>query len=391
MRIPVTLYAIVARIVHSVVSIRKKHWVFGSDYGNMYREGSKYLLEYMLKHHADYNCTFITRNRYVKIELNKKGIPCEMNFSLKGMIVIARAEAVFTCQFMNDVMFAYKKKGRHFFYILHGMPLKIAARSLPKDFIDKTFKKPQPSIKAFLSRCVNPFVDITDSEFVSVTSEFLKPYEEKDLDYRVPVKVLGMPRNDALFDKVRMAGEKWVDGVDGKFVITYMPTHRKYGQGELSPSPFINRPDFQDWMRDNNVILLIKHHPNMISKLNGVRQTDVIRDITCDRLDPQVCIYHSDVLITDYSSVWMDYLLLNRPILFFIYDNFEQDDVGCHYDIREDPPGHFCVTEEELFRLVKECKYDYDSMKPSERIIHKYHKYVDGNSCERYFKAVVTE
>lgn len=389
MKIPITLYALVARIVNFFVPVKKKHWIFGADYGNMYREGSKYLIEYMLNNHPDFRCTFITQNKDVKSFLDQKGVPCEMNFSLKGMITVARAETVFTCQTMADIFFIYKKKGRRFFYVLHGMPLKIAASALPKDYINQYMHQTGKSLRGRIIEVINPTVDIYDSEFVAVTSDFLKKYEEIDLSNRVPVKVLGMPRNDALFDEKRMAGEKWVNGLEGKFVITYMPTHRKYGQGELSPSPFINRQDYQEWMRENGVVLLIKQHPNMIPKLKDIKQTDVIRDITCDRLDPQVCIYHSDVLITDFSSVWMDYLLLKRPILFYIYDNFEQDDAGCHYDIRVDPPGHFCGSENELFELIKKCKEYYDSMKPSDRIVSKYHKYVDGNSCERYFNAIV--
>lgn len=389
MAIPVTLYAVVARIINMFVPVKPKHWVFGADYGNMYREGSKYLIEYMLLNHKDYHCTFITQNPEVKKELDEKGIPCEMNFSPRGMTAIAKAEAVFCCQAMNDILLAFRKKGRKFYYVLHGMPLKIAARALPKEYWDKYVEKTHDSLVSKLVQTINPFIQIEDSDFVAVTSDFLKPYEERDLDNKVPVKVLGMPRNDALFQDERMKREKWVEGLDAKFVIVYMPTHRKYGQGEVSPSPFIDNEDYQQWMRENNVVLLVKQHPNMIPKLKDVKQTDVVRDITCDRLDPQVCLYHSDVLITDFSSVWMDYLLLKRPILFYIYDDFEHDDAGCHYDISEDPPGHFCKTEDELFKLIKKTKEDYDSMRPSDHIVSKYHKYVDGNSCERYFNAIV--
>lgn len=212
-----------------------------------------------------------------------------------------------------------------------------------------------------------------------------------DFGEKMDVRVLGMPRNDVLFDHEKMSKERWIDGTKGKFVITYMPTHRLYGRGSITPTPFINKPEYQKWMRENNVVLLMKQHPNMIHKLKDAPQTDVIRDITVDRLDPQVCIYHSDVLITDFSSVWMDYLLLKRPIIFYIYDNFESMDAGCHYDIREDPPGHFCYTEDDLFLLVKRIKNNYDDMKPSDRIVSKYHKYQDGNACERYFNEISKE
>lgn len=387
MTIPITIYGLIARFINLFIPVQSKHWVFGADYGNMYREGSKYLLEYMLDNHKDYHCTFITRNKSVRDDLKTKGIPCLMNLSLKGMIAIAKADVVFTCQAMSDVLFAYKKKNRCHYYLVHGQSFKVAFFALSEEqrYSYGIGKSP---IQKFL-RIINSGVKTEDSAFISATSDYLKPYLEKDFGFQIPVKVLGMPRNDALFQDERMKQEKWIEGTEGKFIITYMPTHRKYGQGELSPSPFINRQDYQEWMRENNVIMLVKQHPNMIPKLKDVKQTDVIRDITCYRLDPQVCLYHSDVLITDFSSVWMDYLLLKRPVLFYIYDDFEHDDAGCHYDIREDPPGHFCKTEDELFQLIKKTKEDYESMRPSEHIVSKYHKYVDGNSCERYFNAIV--
>lgn len=388
MKVPITIYGIVARIINLIVPVKKKHWILGADYGDSFREGSKYLLEFMINNHNDYHCVFITNSRVLKDYLDNNGFPCELNLSLKGMVEIAKAEVVITNRTVNDIKFAFRKKRRKFYYVLHGMPLKIAAEALPQNFTEKYISGGK-TILSRISQLIMPPLKYEDSEFVAVTSDFLKQFEEKDMNYNVPVKVIGMPRNDALFDDKRMRQERWIEGMDGKFVIVYMPTHRKYGAGELSPSPFIEREDYQNWMRKNNVVLLVKQHPNMIPKLKSVRQSDVIRDITCEQLDPQVCIYHSDVLITDFSSVWMDYLLLRRPVLFYIYDNFEQDDAGCHYDIREDPPGHFCNTEDELFELIKKCKNDYEAMKPSDRMVHKYHKYVDGNSCERYYNAIV--
>lgn len=168
-----------------------------------------------------------------------------------------------------------------------------------------------------------------------------------------------------------------------------MPTHRGYGTGTVTPTPFIKRPDVQQWFRDNNVVFLMKNHPNMIPKLKDKKDTDVIKDITKLGLDPQVCIYHSDVLITDYSSVWMDYLLLRRPILFYIYDNFEKNDVGTYYDLSKTNVGHFCYNEDEMFNLIKVCKMDSKAMIASDEVVHKYHTYIDGKSCERYFNAVM--
>ena len=83
--------------------------------------------------------------------------------------------------------------------------------------------------------------------------------------------------------------------------------------------------------------------------------------------------------------------LFKRPLITYIYDNFENEDVGLNIDIRKETPGHLCYTEEELFDLIKKIKNDYDVMKPSDKIISKFHKYQDGNACERYFNEIFKE
>jgi Putative glycosyl/glycerophosphate transferases involved in teichoic acid biosynthesis TagF/TagB/EpsJ/RodC len=378
---------VLARILNIVVPVKKNHWIFGSAKGLSYREGTKYLLEYMLKKHPEYHCVFITINKDVAKELREKGVPCYLNASLKGMWAVLRGDKVFFSQSVSDIRYVYKKKNRKFYYIVHGMPFKKAASQLPKEYKTKFVSKKKTIIGELKGYLMSGF-NTGDTEFLSACSSFLAHYLQ--IEYpNVPVKILGMPRNDALFQQERMKDEKWLPSLDGKFVITYMPTHRKYGNGEVSPSPFISRQDIQEWMKINDVVLLVKNHPNMIPKLTDVKDTEVIKDITKQRLDPQVCIYHSDVLITDYSSVWMDYLLLRRPLIFYTYDDFSTNDVGSYYDLRDDFPNNFCSTEDELFEMIKNVKTKYDEMRPSEDIINRYHKYIDGHSCERYFDAIV--
>ena len=205
------------------------------------------------------------------------------------------------------------------------------------------------------------------------------------------VKILGMPRNDALFLKKEMEKERWVSGLEGKFIVTYMPTHRLYGVGKPSPTPFAHNPEYLQWMKENNVVLLMKQHPNMKSSSPEITDKDVILDITHDGFDPQVVIYHSDVLISDYSSVWLDYLLLHRPLITYLYDDFETEDAGLNIDIRKDTPGHLCYTEEDLFDLVKKTFLHYDEMKPDWSQISKFYKDPDGKACERYYTVISKE
>ena len=388
-------YGIFARFLSFFVPTKKRLWVCGSDLGNMYREGSKYLFEYMVKNHPEYDCWFVTRSKDVYDELKKRNLPCVMNCSFKGIWVTSRAECVFTTQITADILYTFKKKSRRFFYLVHGQPYKVAIVELAKTNYSKKSvfvqrKSRFSSLKGWLNSCFACDTGCLDSEFVSATSEFLSNLQKRDFGEDMPSKVLGMPRNDALFQPKRMSNEKWIDDVRGKFIISYMPTHRLYGRGSFSPTPFKDRADVQKWMKENNVVFVVKNHPTMLlyKKNEHPYESECIKDITVAGIDPMTVLYHSDVLITDYSSVWMDYLLLKRPMIFYIYDDFIHDDVGVYYDIKEEHVGQFCYSEDELFSVIKAVKLNYDAMCPSEGVVKKFHKYVDGCSCERYFSAI---
>lgn len=391
MKIPTTLFGLISRPLSYIIPIKKKNWIFGSDCGNMYREGSKYMIEYMLKYHPDYNCTFITRNPDVKKELDNKGIPCELNFSINGIWKVLRAGVVFTTQVSADVALVYKKKGRMFLYLGHGQPYKAVFNATTNLY--RQHQHVKNSVATFVWNKISSFLtygyEFNNSKFYTSTSEFLIPYNKLYYGIEADVRILGMPRNDGLFDDIKMKSEKWLDNMDHKFIVTYMPTHRDFGKGNVCPIPFSDNKVIQQWLIDNNVVLVVKQHPNMEKKTIISNFSEAIIDITKMKFDPQVVLYHTDVLISDYSSTWIDYLLLRRPCLFYLYDDFETADTGILYDIREDPPGPICYTEEELFQQIKLIKSNYDLMKPSERIVRKYHKYSDNHSCERYFDAIV--
>lgn len=398
---PVT--AAIAQIFHAAFPVRRKLWVFASDYGNLYREGSKYLFEFMNRNHPEIKCVYIVKNPKTYQEIKRKGYDVALNSSLKGMMAIAQAEAVFTTQWVNDLDFAYAKKGRHFYYLNHGQSLKKQMKALSDDYKQKIQKRPSSSdskpLKKYSLKWLfcNAVYRITgqprshgidDVEFVSANSEFFLPFFKKSYGEDMTVKILGMPRNDALFHHDEMKKERWLEGLDGHFIITYMPTHRLYGVGDLSPVPFASNAKYQEWMRDNHVILLMKQHPNMKAKNPTQCGSDVIIDISDAGFDPQVVIYHTDVLISDYSSVWLDYLLLQRPLITYLYDDFEKNDAGLNFDIRKDTPGHLCYTEEELFGTIQKIYAHYEEMKPTWSQITKFYKDPDGNACQRYYDVI---
>lgn len=382
-------FGLITRIFDIFIKVKPKHWIFGADYGFSYRESSKYMIEYMIANHKDVHCSFITNSKEVKNDLDKKGIPCYLNNTLRGIFEISKADAVFVTQDLTDIRYAFKKKGRTYYYFTHGQAYKKCMRALPQN-VAVSQKSLITKIRDILALLLSVDYGMSDVSFVPSTSEFLTPYMELMIGRGVMVKILGMPRNDRLFNDEEMKKEKWIDGIEGRTVITYMPTHRNYGKGELTPVPFEHNKKVQEWMRENNVVFIMKQHPNMMTKLDNPIDTDVIKDVTKMRLDPQVILFHTDILISDYSSVFIDFLLYGRPVVFYIYDNYA-DVEGNLYDIHDDFPNTFCYSEEELFSIIKKgCSKDR-SVFPSEIVQKKYNKYSDANSSERFYKAVVED
>ena len=108
-----------------------------------------------------------------------------------------------------------------------------------------------------------------------------------------------------------------------------------------------------------------------------------------DGLELWSYLSQSDALITDYSSVYLNYLLVNRPICFAVPDMDEYSDSrGFVFDNPRDfMPGEFAQTKEELFTFFENVAEGKDKYKTDrEKVNYIINKYHDGKSRERLLK-----
>ena len=90
----------------------------------------------------------------------------------------------------------------------------------------------------------------------------------------------------------------------------------------------------------------------------------------------------SDILITDYSSIMIEYGVLNRPILFFTYDldSYLSNERGFYYDFETTVPGPIVKTSDELISAI--ANGEFDKSKISDFIMTQFDE-IDGQSSKR--------
>ena len=95
-----------------------------------------------------------------------------------------------------------------------------------------------------------------------------------------------------------------------------------------------------------------------------------------------------DLLITDYSSISIDFLLGNKPIIYVPYD-LENYHRGIILDFNRWTPGDKVLEFRDFIRAAQEYldNPEKDS-EERERLNEVFHQFRDGKSCERIFKLI---
>jgi CDP-glycerol glycerophosphotransferase len=94
----------------------------------------------------------------------------------------------------------------------------------------------------------------------------------------------------------------------------------------------------------------------------------------------------SDVLITDYSSVFFDYAALRRPILFYAYDLEHYRDVlrGFYLDFDRDLPGAIVTTEDDLLHALQNLdEVDAPFQAERDKFLDRFSPWDDGGATVR--------
>jgi CDP-glycerol glycerophosphotransferase (TagB/SpsB family) len=375
------IIGVIASLISKKISIRNNIVVFGGGGGKLFAENSKYMFEYYLKY-SDNECWWVTSDYSVYKNLKRSGKPVLYNYHPLAIFKIQQAAKVIFCTSRNDILYVYSSNRKIIVNLFHGMPLK----KIVYDYDGTDLKRGH-----LFDKLWNKYVagyKWEDADITLSTSEYFVSVL-KSAFRNNNIVVTGLPRNDYFFENTSSLDKKYFTEVHSKKIISYLPTYRNFGLTEQPTIPFAEDFDFRLVLEKHNALLIHKPHYNV--KQDIFIKSDTIVEFKPDEIDVQLILKYSDILITDYSSCYIDYLLLNKPVIFYRYDNYTKDDTGLysHIESLNHDIGPVCKTEAELKNEILKLLEGKDSYKESRNRIKKLlHKYTDGGYSKRVFDLI---
>lgn len=235
--------------------------------------------------------------------------------------------------------------------------------------------------------------------FIKTKADFFKCKPSQILD-------IGYPRYD-LFLKENLNTIGFIKNmIQNSKLILWMPTFRNTGKGyypeeqikEIFDLPLLNSKEelfkLNDICKKKNIILWIKRHPMQISyecekeTLSNIMFIDN-KTLIKENIDLYSLLKYTDGLITDYSSVAIDYLLLNKPIAFTL-DDFEEYSKSRGFVFKNPKkymPGHHIYNFEDMKKYIEDIGNDKDLYKEDRQaIMNEVH-----NPCDNYCERIVNK
>lgn len=238
----------------------------------------------------------------------------------------------------------------------HGTPLK----KIGLDIATKRFGAASPLEKIsfeYLHDAEQYDYFLSPSRFAS--EKFTTSFGLDQLAKESVILEEGYPRNDFLKNHLQADVKRIKESLlipSGKKVILYAPTWRDdqhlAGKG-YQFKPFIDFDVMKEQFGTEYIVLYRTHY--LISNVfDDSRYNGFVKNVS--RLDDVNELYVvSDLLITDYSSVFFDYANLKRPIIFFMpdFENYKNN-LRDFYLTIDQLPGPVIKQEEELFAWIRQ-------------------------------------
>ena len=329
----------------------------------VFADNTKYLYLHVANTVPNIRAVWLAKDKEFASLLRSRGYRSYYQYSLLGIWSALRAGTTVIDAFLQPENFRWTGRTR-LVQLLHGKGMKAGGYG----------QKP-----------------LHAQQYIFTTSPFVNTMLPEIFVEKTPMLVAGYSRADVFFKEMpgsEIGVDKKTKAIldDPKYTkrFLYAPTFRR-GDKTLDLSHFIDMTAMSEWLVKNNYLLLMSLHPKYRDQARDISYPNIhfVEDSDVYPLLPSI-----DILINDYSSIFTDYLLLDRPIIFYPYDLKEyMVSPGLTFDSYDTyTPGPKAYNFEELIQTLEKTIAHDDHVADRKRVRDLYHTYQDGNSSERIMK-----
>lgn len=350
----------VASLVNKVLpKDDKKILLYCNNWG--LRDNSKYLYDYMIAQGINKKYKIICGVENMKYQ----GEPAE------NVIYMGQVRAMWEYMFTKHVFYSfgqvpiYPTKSQMVLHMTHGSPM----------------KKADVPAKHYYSKVI-----ATSDEFVPIVAKDQNCSEDE-------IVVCGYPRTDAMYGDVH----RYNMG-DCEHFILWTPTFRKsdyLGMEDGTSDALIPLYELEQLYELNEVLkkqnckLMIKLHPHQnLQQYEMTEMSNLLlyshEDFGKKGYELYYLLGQTDALITDYSSIVYDYLLLERPIAFTIDDMEDYTRGFAMKNPKDFMPGPMITEKKQFEEFVVNLSQGVDAYAADRTRVNRFaNKYQDGENCKR--------
>lgn len=376
----------ILRGVSAIVPKRKNLWLFGSNMGKYFSDNPKYLFLHVQKECKNIDAIWISKNKKIVHNLRERHLPAYYIYSFKGILSCLRAKVTFTAYGKHDISAALTGGSIHVELYHFVMTLK----KLRYDVFNY-----YPLMQKIRFVLEHPFIYFKPDYGISSSCFSSQQVMSSLCLSRDKVFLTGFPRTDAMLsqtDEDRESVQKVVGNQKYTHLIYYTPTWR---DDILDFDYFafgFDKNKLVDFLEKTNSILILRFHPTDTMRREPIK-TAHRRIIFEDHGLPDAIslLKKETVLITDYSGIFFDYLLMDRPIIFANFDHqgyLQRRELYWNYD--KITPGPKAANWNELLsHLENIIVHRIDKYRNArQKLKDEVYKYNDCNSCARVLKEV---
>lgn len=363
---------LISKVFSIIVPVDESIIVFESYIGRQFSDNPRAIYNYIREKYPQYKCYWsIDKNSREKFEgydlqLIEKG-------TIRWFFMMARAR--FWVSNSRIPLWVIKSKKTIYLQTWHGTPLKKLA--LDMDMTHSVLNNPDVYKMEFDKE--------TDRwDYLISPNNYSTAIFKKCFNFNNIMLETGYPRNDYL---VNANNEKASHALKIKLglpldkkIILYAPTWR---DSTVFNSP-IDVQEMKNNLGDDYTLIVRLHY--LVKKSNDLfEDSDFVKNVT-NYNDISELYLVSDLLITDYSSVFFDYSVLKRPMIFHCFDleNYKNELRGFYFDFERQAPGPIVKTTDELIQAIRKSS----EQESSAEFFKDFLEWEDGNATRRVVERV---